>query len=172
MMRGIKDQVLDLRWRELFRTWRSSLLLLPFCVYFGLSRGDYTLLDAADLVIHEAGHLFFSPFGAFLRMAGGTLMQLLVPFLIAWSFFKNDYLPGTQTGLLWFGQSLINVSVYAGDARSQALPLFGPPGALHDWHYLLGQFGLLEYDTAIGLCFYVMALLIFAVLLILPLRMW
>lgn len=171
-MKDVRAKVADSRWKEHLRTWRSSLILLPFCVYFALSRGDYTLLDAADLVIHEAGHLIFSPFGSFLRMAGGTLMQLLIPFVIAWSFFRNDYLPGTQAGLLWFGQSLINVSVYAADARIQALPLFGPPGALHDWHYLLSKVGLLEYDTAIGLGFYILALLVFVALLLLPLRMW
>lgn len=99
-------------------------------------------------------------------------MQLLIPFVIAWSFFRNDYLPGTLAGLLWFGQSLINVSVYAADARIQALPLFGPPGALHDWHYLLSKVGLLEYDTAIGLGFYILALLVFVALLLLPLRWW
>ncbi|MDX1532156.1 MAG: hypothetical protein R3362_11570, partial [Rhodothermales bacterium] len=136
--------------------------------YFALSWGEYTLLDAADLVVHEAGHLLFAPFGRFLHIAGGTLWQLALPAVIAGSFLSNGYRFGVQVGLLWLGQSCINVSVYAADARTRALPLLGGDPAGHDWWNLLRMTGLLEYDGIIGGAFYCFGLVVFGALLVLP----
>ena len=35
-----------------------------------------------NLVFHEAGHVFFRPFGWFMTIAGGSLFQLIVPLTI------------------------------------------------------------------------------------------
>jgi hypothetical protein len=35
----------------------------PIALYWVLNRGEYGLIDNADLVIHEAGHFFFKFFG-------------------------------------------------------------------------------------------------------------
>ena len=148
--------------------WMGSMLLLPVCLYFALSRGHYTLLDTADLIIHEAGHFFFLPFGPFLRIAGGTLMQIILPTLFVWSFYAHDYRFGTQVSLFWLGHNFINISVYAADARARVLPLLGGDKAGHDWANMLGMLGLLEYDQVVGGFFYVLALLAFVVLLALP----
>ena len=153
---------------ETWRTWRGSVVLLPLVLYFSLTRGDYTLLDGADLIIHEAGHFFFRFFGPFLHAAGGTLMQIILPSLIVWHFTVHGYRFGTQVGLLWLGQSFINISVYAADARARVLPLLGGPHVQHDWHYLLGQLGLLAHDQAVGYGFFGLALLTFCLLLVLP----
>lgn len=167
-------QTVDVRQRgiEFARTWGGSIVLFPLCVYFCINRGDYTLLDSADLVIHEAGHFFFRFFGMFMHVAGGTLMQIILPSIIAWYFFRNDYTFGTQMGLLWLGHNLINISVYSADARARILPLLGGDGVIHDWSYLLGRMGLLEYDQVIGYMFLGLAVLVFLILLILPHRMW
>ena len=101
---------------ESLKRWLTSFLLLPFITYLLLHRGSYTLLDNADLVIHEAGHVFFMIFGRFIYMAGGTLMQILLPSLIIYFFFRNYYITGVQVAGFWLGQNLINISVYAADA--------------------------------------------------------
>ena len=44
---------------------------------------------------------------------------------------------------VWLAESLMNVAVYLGDARAQALPLVG--GHTHDWHWLLAHAGLLAH---------------------------
>ncbi len=158
--------------RNLYHThlkeWTASLLLLPVCLYFALNRGHYTLLDNADLIIHEAGHVFFSPLGPFLRIAGGTLMQILLPTILVGSFYRHDYRFGTQVSLFWLGHNFINISVYAADARARVLPLLGGDRAGHDWANMLGMLGLLDYDQIVGGFFYVLALLAFVALLALP----
>lgn len=156
------------RYVAVLKPWAGSAVLFPLCAYFALTRGAYTFLDAADLVIHEAGHVFFAPFGPFLRMAGGTLLQILLPLALVWHFLRNDYRLGTQVMLFWLGHNLINVSVYAADARARRLPLLGGDGVTHDWAYMLGRSGMLEHDALVGGAFFASALLVFALALAMP----
>ena len=145
-----------------------SIVLLPVCIHFLLQRGEYGLLDNADLLIHEAGHFFFGFFGQFIRMAGGTLMQIALPSLLVWSFLANSYRTGAQIALFWLGHNFLNISVYAADARSRALPLLGGNRSGHDWHYLLGQLGILEYDAAVGYFFVALAVISFGMAIVMP----
>jgi len=156
------------RWDE-FKRWIPSIIILPIAVYWCINRGNYGLLDNIDLVIHEAGHVFFSLFGKFICTLGGTLMQIIIPSIIAGFFFRNNYRTGVQVGLLWLGQNFINISVYAADARAQKLPLLGGDRVYHDWNYLLDSLGLLNFDTEIGYIFFGTAILIFAVAVLMPL---
>jgi hypothetical protein len=82
------------------KKWVPSVILLPITIYLVLNRGNYGLIDNADLVIHEAGHLFFMFFGKFIYTAGGTLMQIIIPSLIIFYFFRNMYRLGVQIGML------------------------------------------------------------------------
>ena len=151
------------------KEWTASLLLfLPVCLYFALHRSDYTLLDNADLIIHEAGHVFFILLGSFLRIAGGTLMQILLPAILVGHFYAHHYRFGTQVSLFWLGHNFLNISVYAADARARLLPLLGGDRAGHDWANMLGMLGLLDYDQIVGVFFYGLALLAFVALLALP----
>ena len=156
------------RWDQ-FKRWIPSIIILPISVYWVLNRGDYGLLDNIDLVIHEAGHFFFSLFGKFIYTLGGTLMQIILPSIIAAFFFRNNYRTGVQFGLLWLGQNFINISVYAADAQAQKLPLLGGKKVYHDWHYLLGEIGILEYDYIAGYFFLGIAIIIFLVTVLMPL---
>ena len=78
------------RWDNIKR-WIPSLIILPIAVYWVLNRGEFSLMDNIDLVIHEAGHFFFSLFGKFIYTLGGTLMQIILPSIIAGYFFRNNY---------------------------------------------------------------------------------
>ena len=151
------------------KRWLPSVIMLPVMIWLVLNRGNYTLIDNADLVIHEAGHIFFMFFGKFIYTAGGSLMQVILPSFIAWYFFRNNYKTGVQVSLLWLGQNLINVSVYAADAQAQMLPLLGGNKVYHDWHYLLGELNILQYDAEVGYFIFGLAILIFAISLLLPL---
>ena len=153
---------------DFLKTWAVSIILLPVCTFLVLHRGQYGLIDNADLVIHEAGHLFFYIFGRFIYTAGGTLMQIILPSIIVWYFFRNRYRTGVQFSLLWLGQNLINISVYAADARAQRLPLLGGHNVYHDWHYMLGQLNILNYDTEVGYFFVGLAIIIFTTSLLMP----
>ena len=84
---------------------------------------------------------------------------------------KNNYRTGVHFTLLWLGQNFINISVYAADARTQALPLLGGNSVYHDWHYLLGEINMLEYDQEIGYIIYGIGLLVLITAVLLPLIM-
>ena len=95
-------------------------------------------------------------------------MQILLPSILVYHFYAHDYCLGTQCSLFWLGHNLINISVYAADARARQLPLLGGDTVQHDWWTMLGMLNILEYDQVIGGFFYVLAILVFVLLLILP----
>jgi len=159
----------DSGWAYHLKRWMSTAIMIPIMVWMILNRGTYTWIDNADLVIHEAGHFFFTFFGKFIYTLGGTQMQILLPSLITWYFFRNNYRTGVQFGLLWLGQNLINISVYAADARAQALHLLGGNKVYHDWNYLLSATNLLQYDIEVGYLIFGAAIIIFIITAILPL---
>jgi len=72
------------------KRWIPSIIILPIALYWVLNWGEYGLIDNVDLVIHEAGHLFFKFFGKYIYTLGGTLMQIILPSIIFFYFFKNE----------------------------------------------------------------------------------
>ncbi len=165
---SIKKSKPQTKWDKI-KKWIPSIIIFPIALYWILTRGEYGLIDNADLVIHEAGHLFFKFFGNYIYTLGGTLMQIILPSIIFFYFFKNSYRTGMQFSLLWLGQNFINISVYAADAQAQRLPLLGGNKVYHDWHYLLSEIGLLQYDAEVGYIFFTIAIIIFIITIILPL---
>ena len=151
------------------KRWIPSIVILPLALYWVINRGEFGLLDNINLVIHEAGHFFFSWFGKFIYTLGGTLMQIILPSIIASYFYRNNYRTGVQFSLLWLGHNFINISVYAADAQARKLPLLGGNKVYHDWHYLLGEVGILEYDYIVGYFFVGIAVIIFLVAVLMPL---
>ena len=157
-------------WRAWFRTWALSLLLAPLSGYllWAYAAGTYTVFDTASLIIHEAGHVFFAPFGWTLRILGGSLFQLILPGLFVYSFLHRSYRPGLQLALVWFGQNALNVSTYVADAQERALPLITNDPSTHDWWQLLRAADLLAYDDVIGGIFLALAVLAFGLALLVP----
>src|SRR3989339_1538163 len=151
---------------SILKRWSFSILLLPISIYFVMNRGEYTLLDNFHLIVHEAGHVFFTFFGTFVQFLGGTLMQLIIPILLLIIFYKSAMPKGMQLSFFLLGHSFINVSVYAADARTQALPLLG--NGKHDWAYLLNEMNLLNFDEQVGYVFFALAILFFVIALIFP----
>lgn len=107
-------------------------------------------IDAVDLIIHEAGHVVFMPFGDFLHILGGSLFQVLVPLIFSAYFYLRGQGFSGSIVLFWVGQSLINVSVYAGDAIAMQLPLLGGDGVEHDWHAILTMLNALPQTAQIA----------------------
>jgi len=62
-------------------TWRFVRLPLD-------GSGDPGFLHLPNLVFHEAGHIILSPFGRFLGVLGGSLMQVLIPCVCAVAFVR------------------------------------------------------------------------------------
>jgi len=136
--------------------WRWVLLAyLVYAVQHQLRTPDEMASGLFGAVIfgsHELGHLVFAPFGELPGVAGGSLMQLLVPMGAAWYFaHRRDRFASAVCGC-WLALSLANLAVYIGDARAESLDLvsFSPDGAIHDWNYLLERFHLLRDDRPLA----------------------
>jgi hypothetical protein len=141
---------LDRRW-----LWRVPLLLwLGWTGWRYLADPEYgSIFSGIIFGSHEFGHLFFAPFGELLMVAGGSLMQLLVPLGVGALLLARRDWYGTAVAGCWLSFSLSNLAVYIGDAVAQELPLvsFSPDGGEHDWYYLLNRFNLLSYDLHIAM---------------------
>jgi len=111
---------------------------------------QWHLIDGVNLVIHEAGHIVFMPFGEFVMIAGGSLFQVIIPLAFVLYFFKKGDTYSAALVMFWVGESVLNVSVYAGDAVSLQLPLLGGQDSVHDWNYMLERLGLLNSTAAIA----------------------
>lgn len=108
------------------------------------------IIDGMNLLMHEAGHMVFSPFGRFLTILGGTLLQIIVPCVFAIYFWSQEQFIEASVILLWIGQSIINVSVYAGDAIALQLPLLGGDTTMHDWNNLFTMMNVLPHAVGIS----------------------
>lgn len=107
-------------------------------VSFGLGR-EVPLLDLFDLGIHELGHLVAAPLPTLAMFLAGSVAQVAFPLAMAAYFgFGRKDLAAAGFCAAWAGTSARDVSVYAGDAVAQRLPLIGGE---HDWAYILGPRG-------------------------------
>ena len=115
---------------------------------------DGLIIDNVNLVVHESGHLLFGWLGSqTIMVAGGTLMQLLVPSLLACFFIYQRQPIGTAFCAFFFFENFLNIAPYMADARAQQLQLVTVGDAentIHDWFYLFSKVGLLRHDTQIA----------------------
>jgi hypothetical protein len=116
-----------------------------------------TLLDGANLIFHEAGHMMFLPFGEFLHSLGGSLTQVIIPALCAAHFFRQQQIASAYVATFWTGQSVTNVAIYVADAKPMDLPLIGGD---HDWNYLLGRLDLLDQGVSLGRVIFVVGVVV------------
>lgn len=118
--------------------------------------GNYagsSVMHLVNLPFHEAGHVFFRPFGSLLTSLGGSVGQLLMPLVCFIALFlqtRDTF--GASVALWWFGQNFFDMAPYINDAHSLSLPLLGgnfghsSPYGFHDWEFILTETGLLQYD--------------------------
>jgi hypothetical protein len=131
-------------------------LILVWVGYTGfrhLADPDYfSLLSGVTFGAHEFGHIAFAPFGETLGVAGGSLMQLLVPVGAAALLVSRRDWTGVAFAACWLAISMVDLARYVADARALELPLvsMSPDGGDHDWNWLLDRFDLLAYDLRIA----------------------
>lgn len=151
------------RWRPLSRA--EAIGGLAFFAWFlwyamGKEGGDFLFLDSGNAVIHEGGHALFSYFPRFMTVAGGTILQLLVPFLLALAFYVRRQALGTSLLMMVVFENFLGISRYMADARAMALQYIVIGAGvmsgdemdpdMHDWHYMFSHLGVLNHDTSIA----------------------
>ena len=115
-----------------------------------------SFMHLINLVFHEAGHVLFMPFGRFMTILGGSLLQLLVPLAVAVTFLVKNRDPfGASVGVWWLGQSFKDLAPYINDARALSLPLLGGITGIenpdvHDWRNILSSLGILHFDHVVA----------------------
>jgi hypothetical protein len=154
-MREYLKSFFGLTWRPVPRWSLTSWLIFYglFLVYAFGKHGEFLFIDSANLVVHEGGHALFGWFGPTLGIWGGTILQWLVPFLLA-AYFVHE---GQTTAVAFCGfflfENWLYTATYMADARAMDLPLVtigDPEFAEHDWHTIFTSLGVLPYDTAIA----------------------
>ena len=166
--RNIEDEALSGLTR-----WASVALLIGLAIWtwrFARSPLSPAVMDSflhlPNLVFHEAGHIIFGPFGRFMSVLGGSLLQVLVPVITIVAFVRQEQAFSAAVGAWWAGQNLVDLAPYIADARALQLVLLGGhTGAEvegHDWEYLLTTLGMTHLDRTIGLSAHYLGVLVMA----------
>jgi hypothetical protein len=142
-------------WQPVHRAVFGIALAFYLLFLYQAARGSgpFLMIDVVFVPIHEGGHLLFRFFGEFLAVAGGTLLQLGVPLMLATFFIFQRQIPGTTFCMFFFFEQFLPVATYMADARAQDLPLLtvgDSDDVIHDWNYLFGRLGVLDHDTQIA----------------------
>jgi hypothetical protein len=129
--------------------WGLKFILSPFERHYVMD----SFWHLVNLPFHEAGHIFFRPFGRFMTSLGGSLGQLLMPLIcLAVFLLKSRDTFAAAFALWWLGESFMDLAPYINDARSLTLPLLGgntgrtSPYGFHDWEFILHKSGLSNSD--------------------------
>ena len=159
-MREFMDSIVE--WSGVREEWRpiSRWAVLAWLVFYVLvlvyafdMHGGYLFIDSANLVVHEGGHLLFGWFGPTLGLWGGTILQWLVPLLLAGYFFREREPAAFVLCMFFFFENWLYTSTYMADARAMALPLVTAGNSdyiEHDWNTVFSGLGILPYDTKIA----------------------
>jgi hypothetical protein len=123
------------------------VVLVPYALWLVFAY-EYHFLDGANLLFHEAGHVFFGLLGHHLGILGGTLMQYVFPAAAGLHFLRSGRPFEAWVCVFWAGENLMYTAVYMSDAIDQVLPRVG--GEIHDWHWLFTRWGWLAHHRGIG----------------------
>lgn len=131
-----------------------------YCCYYYFSINEWHFIDNVNLIIHEAGHLLFLPFGTKMMIAGGSMLQIITPTLFIMYFHNQGQIYASRFMVYWLVINLFNVGRYAADAKFMQLELLGGDNAGHDWNNLLSMTGLLNRTEFIANTFYLIGFLL------------
>jgi hypothetical protein len=145
----------DEPWKPVSRPALGAWIIFyaAFLAYAFSAHGGFLFIDLANLIVHEGGHNLFGWFGPMIGLWGGTLLQWLVPFLLAVYFFTQRETAGFVFCLFFFFENWLYTATYMADARAMVLPLVttgDPEFARHDFNAIFSSLGVLDYDTTIA----------------------
>ncbi len=153
------SDIIQLMERNMRLVGKSLIFIFAIWYLFSILRypSGGSILNTVDLIFHEAGHTLFFWAPKVIYMLAGSMMQIAVPlFLILYFAFRRELFSSSLL-LLWLGNSLHGVGIYARDAFDRTLPLLGGDGVVHDWAYLSSALGLGKDVLTLGTALLVLA---------------
>ena len=144
------------------RPWArvTPIVLIVSLLFFGLFLYGLVrdlemphLMDNGFMQLHAGGHALFRVFGLTAAVAGGTFLQLFVPFALGFYFIRQRQPLGVALCMFFFFEQFLPIARYMADAQAQQLPWISIgryESVIHDWNYLFTQLGVLSYDTVIA----------------------
>jgi hypothetical protein len=83
---------------------------------------------------------------------GGSLLQCLAPLVVAALFVRQRDYFAVAFAFGWLGTNWFDVATYVGDAVDKRLPLVTPGAGepIHDWNYILGNYGWLRHTDSLA----------------------
>ena len=131
--------------------------LLLWAAWFMVHGIDWAVIGASfmhqiNLPFHEFGHVLLAPFGRFLAILGGSLVQVALPLALAVAFVVSERDNFAASVCAWWcGQSFVDLAPYIADAPVRALPLVGGAGeSSHDWGNLLDMLGWMSASQGLA----------------------
>ncbi|MBO6524191.1 MAG: hypothetical protein JJ971_10230 [Balneolaceae bacterium] len=132
----------------------------------------FLVIDNLDLILHEGGHTIFGFFGwRFLAILGGSLMAVLIPFLLFLTAWNKKQKILAQACLFQMGYSTFVSAVYCADAYHKILPLIGndESKAGHDYANMLSHFYMVDKNMEVAWIIFAFGVLFLLLCLIWPL---
>ncbi len=132
----------------------------------------FFFMDTLDLILHEGGHTIFGLFGwRFLTILGGSLMAILIPFLLFLTAWNKKQKVLAQASLFQTGYSTFVSTIYCADAYYKVLPLIGNDSskAGHDYANMLSHFKMVDKHMEVAWVIFAFGLLFLLASLIWPL---
>jgi hypothetical protein len=132
-----------------------AILVSALFIYCSIDPMDHGFIHMINFPIHEVGHILFKPLGNFIRVAGGTIFQFLIPIICCFDFFHRGQKFSAFIALMWIGQNFFDTAVYARDAIFMEIPLANLSGPIngkesHDWRYMLTHTNMLAHTDLIA----------------------
>ena len=154
-----------MKWCGEKKLWFLRVPVIVFMVYvlfrhMGSSLDQYAYYDifsAINLPMHEMGHVLFGLTGIeFAAVAGGTMLEWMVPVFVMIAFLKQRDYFGVSFAFSWLASAMYGTAVYMFDARRQALNLVtigytGNEPVGHDWYFLFEKTGLIFRNESVAL---------------------
>jgi hypothetical protein len=116
------QSILEEPWKPVSRPAVVAWLVFygGFLAYALAEHSGFLFIDSANLVVHEGGHNLFGWFGPTLGLWGGTLLQWLVPLLLAAYFFTQRQTTGFAFCLFFFFENWLYTATYMADGRARS----------------------------------------------------